>query len=93
MDLFIGLSVLGLGAPLFDFDYVKAKLALNEIANLSRLQSERGLIKLRHHLPSAEPTQIAALIFAPRIGGILLRQRGKILTGARPLQNVFGLGA
>ena len=40
-----------------------------------------------------EPAQIAAFIFASRIGGVLFRKRGKILAGARPLQNFFGLGA
>src|SRR5205807_8730065 len=91
VDLFIRLSVFGFGAPLFDFDYVKAKLALDEVANLARLQSERGLIELRHHLPMTEPAQIAASILAYGNGGIFFRECGQILARARPPRASFGL--
>jgi hypothetical protein len=67
MNLLLGLAIFCLRAFLFHLDDVKAELALDEVANLSGLQSESRLLEFRHHLSVAEPAEIAALILASGI--------------------------
>src|SRR5438034_9899518 len=89
MHLFFRLAVFGFSSALVDFDNMKSELALDDVTDLSWLQGKRYLIKLRNHLTLAEPTQIAAFFFTARIGGELLGERGKILTGTNTLQHFF----
>src|SRR3989442_9990185 len=68
---------------------MKTELALDDVADLPGLQSERSLFKLRHHLSVAKPPEVAALVFATRIRRKLFRERGEIFARARTLQNFF----
>src|SRR6185369_5215298 len=52
------------GLALFELDDVETKLALDHVADLTRLQGKRSLLKLRNHVAMTKPTEIAALVFA-----------------------------
>src|SRR5438067_13064852 len=93
MHLLFRLAILGLSLLLFNLDDVKTELALNDVADLSRLQSERRLLELRHHLSVTQPTQIATFLFASGIARKLFRERGEILSGACALEDPFSLHA
>src|SRR5205085_9386262 len=93
MDLLFGLAILGLSLLLFNLDDVKTELALNDVADLSGLQGERGLLELRHHLSVTEPTQVATFLFASGIARKLFRKRGEIFSGTRTLEDLFSLSA
>jgi len=66
--LLFGLAILGFSLFLFDLNYVVTELALDNVADLSGLQGERGLIKFSNHLTSPEPAQVSALVLAAWIG-------------------------
>src|SRR5690242_7581913 len=93
MDFFLGLSVLSCRAALFQLNDVKSKLGLNDVADLAGLQGERGLLKLWQHFAMSKPVEVTAFVFASRIGGKLFRKCSEVFTGARSLQNLFGLCA
>src|SRR6185369_14753728 len=48
----------------FELDDVETKLALDHVADLARLQSKRGLLKLRHHVAMTKPTEVTPFVFA-----------------------------
>ncbi len=68
VHLLFGLTVLRLSLFLFNFDYVITELALDDIADLSGLQSKRCFVEFGDHLAVAKPSQVAPFILAAGIG-------------------------
>src|SRR5437763_7362753 len=93
MHLLFGLAILGFSLLLFNLDDVKTELALNDVADLSGLQRERGLLELRHHLSVTKPTQVATFLFASWIARKLFCERGEIFSGTCTLEDLFSLRA
>src|SRR5712692_7231385 len=93
VHLFFRLTVLGFGFLLFNFDYVKSELTLDDVADLSRRQSKSCFLEFRHHLAVPEPAQIAALVLTSRISRKLFRQGGKVFPRTRAFQNLLSLVA
>ncbi len=62
----------------FDLDDVIAKLGLDHIGDLSRLQRKSRLFKWRHGHSALNHAQLAALLLAAGVIGIGLRQSGKV---------------
>ena len=59
-----GLAVFGFSLSILDLDDVETERRLHHIADLTRLQRKRGLLKLSHHLATAKPTEVSAFVFA-----------------------------
>src|SRR5438552_4266237 len=93
MHLLFGLAILGFSLLLFNLDDVKTELALNDVADLSGLQRERGLLELRHHLSVTKPSQVATFLFASWIARRLFCERGEIFSGTCTLEDLFSLRA
>ena len=55
-----------------------AELRLHGIRDLTLLELEDDFLKLRHHLPVAEVTEVAAVFLGPWILGVFLGELGKI---------------
>src|SRR6185369_10846806 len=92
MHLLFRFTVFGFVLSLFELDDVETKLALDDVANLTRLQCVSGLLKLGHHLAMPKPTEIATLVFTA-VSRKLHREFAEIFTGAGALQDFFRLGA
>src|ERR1700733_10237088 len=78
-------------AAAIDLDDVPAELGFERLGDLARLQLERGLLELRHHLPAAEVAERAALLLGARIDRILFGERGKVRAVRDLLEQFPGL--
>src|ERR1700747_640734 len=91
LNLFKGL---GMGNLLVqDLDDVEAILSLHEVRDFAFFQVEGHGLKLRNSLALNDPAEVATLVLAARIFGVLLGEFGEILAAAGLLQNIFGLFA
>ena len=69
-----------------------AVLRFHRIADLSGLHRERRLVELRHHAAALEEVEIAAVLRAAFVFGILPRQLGEVGAAARLLQQLLDFG-
>ena len=94
MNLLFRFAVLPVGcAALFQFDDVKPEFGLDDVADLSGLERVSRVLKLFDHLPAPEPSEVATLVFAARIGRELLGERTEILARTRTFEDIFGLSS
>ncbi len=80
------------GLLLFYLDDVVAVLRANEPGGLSRLQREGSLVELGDGRAVLEEAELAALLLAAGIVGVLLRQLGEVAAVVELIENVLGLG-
>src|SRR5436305_2684288 len=65
-------------AAVVDPHDVPAELGFEGLAHLAFLQPERRILELRHHLPTLEEAELAALILRSGVPGMLLGELGEI---------------
>jgi len=63
----------------FHLDDVEAILRAHQIRDLAHRHCEDRMVKRRHRHALLHPAQLAALVLAARVVGVLLRQLGKVL--------------
>src|SRR5262249_11025272 len=78
-------------APFMRLDDVEAELRLDDAADGSRLEGERRRFERRRHLTFREEAEVAAVLRAVAIVGLLARERGEVEAAANPLQDLLRL--